>query len=46
MAFPKGKTYFGEAIIYFNLTRNLTESDPILFLDYVGTGIANLTIND
>lgn len=46
MAFPKGKAYFGEAIITFNMTRNLTEKDDTLFLDFVGTSISHLSVND
>lgn len=46
MALPKGKVYFGEAQVNFTLSRNLTDKDDTLFLDFLGSHVSNLIIND
>lgn len=46
LSLPKGATYFGKAAISFNLTKVPATTDEPLFIDFVGTDVANLIIND
>jgi hypothetical protein len=46
LSLPKGATYFGKAAISFNLTKVPAPHDEPLFIDFVGTDVANLIIND
>ena len=44
MAIPKGKGYFGNIVVDFNLKKKPEAAQP-LFMDYFGNSIDNLQIN-
>jgi aminopeptidase N len=46
LSLPKGATYFGKATITFTLNKVPAPTDPPLYLDFFGTDVANLFIND
>lgn len=46
LTLPKGSTYFGKATIQFDLSRVPSSYDQPLFLDYLGTKISKLVVNE
>jgi aminopeptidase N len=46
LSLPKGATYFGKAAITFNLTKVPDAKEEPIFLDFFGTDVANLVVND
>lgn len=46
LSLPKGALYFGKAAITFNLYRVPAATEQPLFIDFFGTDVANLVIND
>lgn len=43
---PKGQTYFGKAAVSFNLSKVPGPNEQPIFLDFFGTDVANLKINN
>lgn len=46
LSLPKGALYFGKAAISFTLNKVPSGKDEPLFIDFFGTDVANLIIND
>lgn len=46
LSLPKGATYFGKAAITFHLSKVPGANEQPVFLDFFGTDVANLIIND
>jgi aminopeptidase N len=46
LSLPKGAQYFGKAAITFNLNKVPGANEEPIFIDFFGTDIANLIVND
>lgn len=46
LSLPKGATYFGKAAISFDLNKVPGANEEPLFIDFFGTDVANMIIND
>lgn len=43
---PKGASYFGKAAIHFSLSKVPGKDDTPIFIDFFGTDVFNLVVND
>lgn len=46
LSLPKGATYFGKAAISFDLSKVPGANEEPVFIDFFGTDVANLIVND
>ena len=46
LSIPKGALYFGKATVTFHLAKVPAATEQPVFLDFFGTDVANLMIND